>query len=62
MPKRVRYVRTLFFNGILKALCSMPIEECNQLDIDYTHRASSHYESTNAFIKQSMRCARKDKN
>ncbi len=40
----------------------MPLEEYNQLDIDYTHRAGSHYESTNAFIKQPMRCARKDKN
>ena len=40
----------------------MPLEEYNQLDIDYTHCAGSHYESTNAFIKQPMRCARKDKN
>jgi len=62
MPRRVRYVRTLFFNGILKALCSMPLEEYNQLDIDYTHCAGSHYELTNAFIKQPMCCARKDKN
>ena len=40
----------------------MPLEEYNQLDIDYTHCAGSHYESTNAFIKQPMRYARKDKN